>query len=692
MRELFGVMNSDAVSKNNLRLATGSLHTAVAEYWERGLPMCISHDAHRPIGWAIPVGVHLEPGLGRTVAVSLLAETDEDSHNLDKAYRRRVYERIREATAEHEAQLRTLLGTSVQGDEQAAYLLTPALVGKDLAKRHFPDVFALEDKDGLVPLAALAPNRPGVYRRGPLVLFAHPFFRRSLSRLNNLNDELLSELEALAKTDGVTVKIRLDPDAVGLAEQVHEPIEMQYWRGPLFNDNLSGISPGVTQHEADDRQRFFSLVCRTEFWWQSRRNDALNRQEHIFEAEELREHYSFGSSELLYGCRYVHSIIVESQNRIEHLDGAIREYTDEALILRLDEDIAHAGRHTQYTKYWRADGVLRLATWKTLVYHHFRDNSLVGEYLGMPSAAEAPVTQEQPSAPPVSPAMRRVVPHTGASDGLRVALTYQQFVEEPLASERQLARLGYISGGGEKIRFFDIEFLDFVKMVRRAGLSLDVPSGIRHVAFEDLYHSFPLIRHRTHRAVSDSLTVLRRLITRWQKPERVLAVTVSAVTDNMELRLSLLGGCTSLVRWLETFTFPPDNTTAECTRWVEQVSEYLNDLSPVNDHPPLASVLKRDGIFFLPRVEVPREWITGVTGQCRPSVDAAQINRDDPAIGQLLLGEQIAPAFAAFIRSSCSSCGMDYHECSCSKYTDEDVTEVVEDFDPLYCFWTDRPA
>ena len=50
------------------------------------------------------------------------------SRDLNNAYRRRIYERIRESTAEHEAQLRALLGTSLQGDEQAAYLLTPALV------------------------------------------------------------------------------------------------------------------------------------------------------------------------------------------------------------------------------------------------------------------------------------------------------------------------------------------------------------------------------------------------------------------------------------------------------------------------------------------------------------------------------------------------------------------------------------
>src|SRR5579864_4899887 len=203
---------------------------------------------------------------------------------------------------------------------------TPALVGEGLAKRCFPDLFAAEDKDGLIAASLLEPIQPGLYRRGPLVAFAHPFFRRSLSRLNNLN---------------------------------------------------TSIKPGVTQHGADDRQRLFSQVSRTEFWWQSRRNDLLGVREHIFEAEELREHYTFGSDDELYGCRYVHSIISEKTKKIEHLDGAIREYTDESLLERLEKDIAQAGRHTKYTKYWRADGILPLSNWKSLVYHHFRDNPLV---------------------------------------------------------------------------------------------------------------------------------------------------------------------------------------------------------------------------------------------------------------------------------------------------------------------------
>jgi hypothetical protein len=390
MLELFGVMVSDAISKNNLKLATGALHASLVEYWRTGLPMCISHDAHRPVGWSLPVGIHMEPGLARLTAVSLLPENDEDYKFLQDTYQHRLYDQVVQSTGPFVEELENVIGPALRGDEQLADLSTPALVGNGLARRRFPDLFAQEDKDGLISLESVEAVQPGVYKRGPLVLFAHPFFRRSLSRLNNLNVDLLSQLETLARGPDVVAKIRLDPDAVGLARQCREPIEMQYWRGPHFNDDLGSIPPGVTRHESDERQKLFSLVCRTEFWWQSRLNDSTHRREHIFEAEELREHYTFGSQEQLYGCRYVHSIVDEETNAIAHLDGSIREYTDESMLERLDQDIAHAGRHTLYTKYWRLDGRLPLSTWKTLVYHHFRDNGLVGEYLGMKSEVVSP--------------------------------------------------------------------------------------------------------------------------------------------------------------------------------------------------------------------------------------------------------------------------------------------------------------
>jgi hypothetical protein len=687
MREFFAVMASDAVSRNNLRLATGALHTSLAEYWKFGLPMLFSHDAHRPIGWNLPVGVHLEPGLARLTAVSLIAESDVDSQSLERAYRRRLYDRVQQSAGAHEARLQTLIGAAARGDEELAYLSTPALVGADLAKRCFPDLFAEQDKDGLIPARSLEPIQPGVYRRGPLVVFAHPFFRRSLSRLNNLNLELLSELERLAPKSDVLVRVRLDGDAVGLADQCREPIEMQYWRGPKFTDDLASIPPGVTQHEADDRQRLFSLVCRTEFWWQSRRNDILNRQEHIFEAEELREHYTFGSDDLLYGCRYVHSIISENAKIIEHLDGAIREYTDEGLLERLDKDIAHAGRHTKYTKYWRADGALSLSAWKTLVYHHFRDNPLASEYLGMTPRESA---DDITTAPPA--ALSRAVPHAGAIAGVRAVLSYHSLDEALCEKDRCLAKLGFVRDGERETRFVDAEFIDFLKLATRAGLHIDIPDNVGLLAFEEHYHVFPLIRHRTHAAADETLEVLRSFVSLWQNPERVLSISLSVITDDMEVRLSLLGGCARLADWLERFTFPPQ-TTNERTEWVAAVSDYLNRLPPVNDEPSLGSVIKADGIFFLPRVKIPREWIQRSTPEGRLNLRLERVKDADPDLAELALAGKIAGTFSGFIfRSTCSRCGSVYRTCPCSKYADEDVCERVEEFDLVSCYWTDRPA
>jgi hypothetical protein len=684
MRDLFGVMVSDAISKNNLKLATGALHTSLAEYWRTGLPMCISHDAHRPIGWSLPVGIHMEPGLARLTAVSLLPENDEDCRFLERAYQRRLYDRVLKSTGPFVDELKGMIGPALRGDEQLADLVTPALVGDGLARRCFPDLFAQQDKDGLVNLKFLESVQPGVYKRGPLVLFAHPFFRRSLSRLNNLNVDLLSQLQTLARGPDVVARIRLDPDAVGLARQCREPIEMQYWRGPHFNDDLGRITPGVTRHEADERQQMFSLVCRTEFWWQSRLNDSTHRREHIFEAEELREHYTFGNQEQLYGCRYVHSIIDEETSAIAHLDGSIREYTDESMLERLDQDIAHSGRHTLYTKYWRLDGRLQLSSWKALIYHHFRDNGLVGEYLGLANEVVPPPIQRVPGA------LSRLVPHAAAVAGLRVAISYHRFDGEPLTGDRCISLLGYVRSSDENTSFVDAEFLDFVKFVRRGGLSLDLPPDVQMLAFEEHYHVFPLIRHRTKAAADETLGVLRSYLSFLKNPERVLSVSVSVVTEDVEIRLSLLGGAQVLVDWLQQFMFPP--AADEGADWVTSVSDYLNTLPAVQDEPALGKVIKADGIFFLPRVKIPREWITSKPdGTWFLRLDA--ISEGDQDIRDLVMTDVVRGTVCGFIsRSTCISCGREYRSCPCIKCADAGVAERVDEFSLVSIHWTDRPA
>jgi len=73
-----------------------------------------------------------------------------------------------------------------------------------------------------------------------------------------LNQDVLRALQDVATNKDVLVKVRLDPDAVALAASYRPAIEHQYWYGPTFSDDLASIPTGVTRHEADGRQMFFS--------------------------------------------------------------------------------------------------------------------------------------------------------------------------------------------------------------------------------------------------------------------------------------------------------------------------------------------------------------------------------------------------------------------------------------------------
>jgi hypothetical protein len=107
----------------------------------------------------------------------------------------------------------------------------------------------------------------------------------------------------------------------------------------------------------------------------------------------------------------------------------------------------------------------------------------------------------------------------------------------------------------------------------------------------------------------------------------------------------------------------------------------------------LETVIKADGIFFLPRVKIPPEWVASVTPTHNLELQLERIREKDPALGELAAAGTIRGAFCGFIlRCTCARCGDDYRTCQCSKFADEGVTEQVEDFELVSFYWTDRPV
>ncbi len=286
------------------------------------------------------------------------------------------------------------LGDVAKNDEQrlrsgmAAHLSQSAIfisrecacvIDPGIARRAFPGLFSGDetDKRSLVSVRNLKEIGSGVFEIGEYAIFAHRYFRRSLSQVNNLNGIFLEKLYKLRDVDGLDVKIALDADRIGLADTYRTPIELEYWWGPKFDDTLVNIPVSVTCHKASERTRMFHGISGTQFWWHKQGG------KHSLECEEIRDMPTFGHNNEAYGCRYVHSIVNKDTQLPDHLDGAIREYEPAAFLERLEVDISMAGKNTRYVKIWRVDGGggLELSKWKELICDFYRDNHLPGGIL-----------------------------------------------------------------------------------------------------------------------------------------------------------------------------------------------------------------------------------------------------------------------------------------------------------------------
>jgi len=217
------------------------------------------------------------------------------------------------------------------------------------------------------------------------VLFAHRYFRRSLSHRNKLNEYFLTSFANAASNEKARPRLRLDPDLVGHPADLKELVECEYWHGPLYSDDIESIPSGVTVHKASGRTRAFEGVDKTQVWWKSpetRASDEGAKNFRTLEIEELMDLPAAGLPGDRYGCRYAHAEYSMNDKFITHFDGAIRAYPAEPYLTRIDLNIDHAGKYSEYTKLFRFDGELAIDSWKRLLSDYFRGNPLIPEYLG----------------------------------------------------------------------------------------------------------------------------------------------------------------------------------------------------------------------------------------------------------------------------------------------------------------------
>ncbi|MFN0017829.1 MAG: hypothetical protein ACKVP0_06185 [Pirellulaceae bacterium] len=689
MKTSLGVVNSDSVNLYNMMFTVGALADGLEQSWKYGIPTHLGHDRHRLIGWAVSLGIHLQPGLARLLSLTMLPETDEESKALAENAQGQFARQIEERHSDEIEELRRCLKGHLTDQTRLAEVGCIACVDNDLAVRLFPTLFEPCDKDGLVPLRKLNSVSPGVYQVDGLLLFAHQYFRRSQSRHNTLNEAFLKQLSEVADTSELDVRVALDRDMVGLAKGFRSPIELDYWWGPKFKDELTNIEDGVAVHQTDEKHMLFNGISRSEFWWYTQKGLKT------FECEELRDIPSFGISENDYGCRFVHSILDPENNLPTHLDGAVRTYSDGKILERVDKNIRDSGRSAVYTKLWRIDGKLSVIKWKEMITHYFRDNHLIGEYFGgtdEKSTFRPTVIQSE------SNSLAEYVPWDMPPDsGIQLAISYHQRENSP-CDGRHVVLLDRLTWGDRRFSVIEADTIELEKILRRHNETLLIPHDASVFIFEDMSLNLPLIVHCGEQAVRLAVATeeaVRQMCLEWNRRNADVVLTWNIGIDYEDRRVifSYAGHVKDFGKWFAARTSDYPKVSGDCEAWIDSAYTCLNTVfKEASGTPKLDRLIRASGILqvqrrFLDPNEFSLEW-----NEERQAL-MCKLAIKDPATAEVLQSNNLTPAMVSLLtRSSCTRCAAEYATCGCSKLLDDDVAQRVEGMKIVACFWTNRSA
>ena len=693
MKRYLIVVNSNQVNRYGMVFPVGELESLLSQSWGLGMPSYLSHDHHQPIGWIRGLSLHLEPSLARLTGLYYAPESDEECEQISRDVRRFLSKEIADVVYPHLPELQCRLRSYLTGEEMPFVPDCAALLDEGLARRVFPGIFSQQDKDGLVSLTELVPRAPGVFERNGLLLFAHPYFRRSLSRFNALNGPFFEVLQSITSRPDLDIRVALDEDMVGLSSTFRLHIELEYWWGPKFSDDLAAIPAGATRHEASEEQRLFHGVSRTEFWWY------LQDGIHTFECEELRDIPSLGVAHDSFGCRFVHSMLDASGAAPVHLDGAIRMYNEEAMIARLETDISRAGRHSQYTKLWRVDGPLEVPVWKELTTHFYRNNHLVGEYLGGEDDSEHIRPHFISSTTYTTPLTEYVPSDIKAGQGIRISVSYHPRTEEPITG-RIVRSFDFLTDDSTKYHYIESDTVEVVKALHRMSEQIDLPGDIVRIAFDDMVLNLPLILHLGPDAVllaKKTQRAIAQLCKAWinRGDDRLISYNIGVQYSDRDVYFSVAGHVSDLAVWHQRKESSIPDDAVQLGEWCETACETLSDTFPkANDVPPLRNMLQESGtLIFERRFLKPDQYHARFDDDRHAIIADLSIPKDDQDVYNIVASGQLGVACAFLVRDTqCSRCGGSYHMCDCSKYLDPGVVQIMSDVSLLGPFWTNRKA
>ena len=695
MEKLYAILNTDEINKYNQKFTITSLNLALKDNFEVGAPQCLSHDRLRPAGWILPFGLYFEPNLCLLLGTSFLPKNEEEQQEIVRLHQSALVRQHSEMCEPHLSQFKKMLETDSL--ENVIYASCVANQREGIVKEYFPKLYDHTDKDGLFPLSLILDDfeylGQGVFkcRATNLAIFTHPYFRKSQSRFNNFNFFFLDKLVELNERKDLEIKLKIDPDLIGDGTTYLDSHELEYWWGPKFDEDISKIPTGVTRHEANEIERIYNLISRTEFYWKTDNN------EKVLEIEELKD---IPVKDEKFHNRYLHSIYSEKEN-FRHFDGAIRAYDESQMINRLDVDLKKAPRDTEYTKLFRIDGNLDFSTWKSLINHYFQGNQQVKEYFGIENKntiGKKLIDEDSKN----TNVLDRLVPYKiDKDDGPRIMWSYHIIdADKKNANKRFISSYDLLTISSGTIKIIESDITEIIKALNRMDAEIELPNDVIFASCEDLYWNIPAISHhfntnleeRIDETIRVFISILKSL--KKKSTDKVISFTLGWSSDFIkETRLSIFGHCEDILEWIEN-NYPFPLQPCEENKWLERQAKWLeNNYKSKRLKPPIFELINNDGVIYINRTAVSSDFDYSLENTDMGVKILFKFEPDQIDVAKHVENGSLQIANGFIIKESeCSKCKQSYKDCPHSKILDSNICQIVTDAQLYGLVWTDKKA
>lgn len=686
------ILNTNRVNKYGHRLTLSAMEDMVWMRAVEGVPLHIGHDMHRLLGAMIPLGLYMESKMITSLGNTLIPESAKEEEYITNFKHNFHYKRVQDAVDQNENKLFEQVKNHIYSDFKYVNTGSLSILNEGIVKRIFEELIALQDKAGLIKLDDLYKNftykKQGVFfhKTLPLCIYAHSYFRRSLSRHNTFHFLFLDELVSMQSNEDITIKISLDWNLIGYSPTFLETVEYEYWFGPKYTDEISNIQKGLTKHSCSNYERDYYGISTTEFFWKD--NSELKE----FELEELRENDAPTMKDF-FGCRYMHSIYDTLKKTFVHFDGAIRGYDSDLYFERLDQSMTDFGRRSQYTKLFRIDGKLALNEWKSLVTNYMQGNPLIYEYFGVgkPRAQLREVGNSKLS-------RQKLVPHSmDKDDGIKILVSYHNKNESFESVSHSVSIYDVVKIGEKRKSILEHDIIEVKKALNRLGKELNIKDNILYGICKDEYWNIPCIFHGKKYPQNDIQitfealnSLFKRMIIRGLGT--IVSFTLSWNIEDKEVRISCLGHIENLSEWIEHIDMIPVDRKG-LKNWLNIQRAYLDTTFKEHFNKPLIQdICQSDGILYLKRKAVGEEFNLELFQDEEALNYKFSIPSNKQEKYEEVVSGTVKPVPSFFVKKSiCSVTEKEYYKSPYSKILDNNVHMVVTESQLMSFYWSDKP-